>query len=289
MLLRVPGSGRAVSVLAAMALAVVALPAPCSAQTTPAAAPQAPAAAPQAPAAKPDPSLPAGRELIDRFLKAIGGREAVLSHKSMHVTGRYEVPSSGVQGELEIFTAADPNRAFQRVTLPGVGEILQGFDGERGWSINPVTGPMLQQGKELEQAKLDADFYSELRDPKNYKSITAVAKTSCPSGADKPTPEAHSCYKVSLVRNDGTEDFDFYDTETALRVGSIQTRESPMGAITSNNVAGDYKKFGNLLQPTTLVATVMGVAQKIVVTAIEYDAVPASAFEPPASIKALIK
>ena len=62
-----------------------------------------------------------------------------------------------------------------------------------------------------------------------------------------------------------------------------------MGTIASTNVAGDSKKFGNLLQPTSLVATVMGVDQKITVTAIEYDSVAASAFEPPASIKALIK
>ena len=274
MSLRVPS--RAVSAVAAVLMAL-ALPVPSLAQGAAAAAPQA---APQAAPAKPDPSLPPGREVVDRFVKAIGGREAVLSHKSMHVTGKYEVPASGLSGEMEIFTAADPNRAVQRVTIPGVGEVLQGFDGQRGWSINPMTGPMLQQGKELEQARLDADFYNELRDSKNYKSITTVEKT---------TFEGHPCYKVSLVRSDGTEDFDYYDTDTGLRVGSVQTRESPMGVITSTNVEGDYKKFGNLLQPTSLVAKVMGVEQKITVATVEYDAVPASAFEPPASIKALIK
>lgn len=278
MLLRVPAYGRAVSVGVAMAVVAV-LQTASSAQ-------QPVAAAPPAAAAKPDPTLPSGREVIDRFVKAIGGRDAVLAHKSMHITGKYEVPSSGLSGDMEIFTAANPDRAFQRVTIPGVGEILQGYDGERGWSINPVTGPMLQQGKELEQAKFDADFYSELRDAKNYKSITTVAKAMCPGSKD---PVPHSCYKVSLVHPDGTEDFDFYDTETNLRVASVQTRESPMGTIASTNVAGDYKKFGNLLQPTSLVATVMGVDQKITVTAIEYDSVAASAFEPPASIKALIK
>jgi hypothetical protein len=282
MSIHVPRSGRAVSAAAgAVAIALV-LAVPAGAQS--------PQAAPPAPTAKAaDPSLPSGRDVIDRFVKAIGGRDAVMSHKSMHITGKYEVPSSGLAGDMEIFTAANPDRAFQRVTIPGVGEILQGYDGERGWSINPVTGPMLQQGKELEQAKFDADFYSEVRDAKNYKSITTVAKTTCPGTREKPSPEPRSCYKVSLVHPDGTEDFDFYDTETNLRVASVQTRESPMGPIASTNVSGDYKKFGNLLQPTSLVATVMGVDQKITVSAIEYDAVPASAFDPPASIKALIK
>ena len=31
-----------------------------------------------------------------------------------------------------------------------------------------MTGPMLKVGKELTQTKLDADFYSDLRDPKKY-------------------------------------------------------------------------------------------------------------------------
>jgi hypothetical protein len=272
MFLRFFRCGRAVPVVAAAAL--LAVPVAALAQT-PAAAPPAKAAA-----AKPDAPLPAAREIIDRFVRTIGGRSAVLAHKSMHVTGKYEVPASGLSGDLEIFTAAAPNRAYQRVTIPGVGEVLQGFDGERGWSINPMTGPMLQQGKELEQAKLDSDFYSELRDPKNYKSITTVERT---------TFEGRPCYKVSLVRTDGVEDFDFYDQESGLRIGTMQTRETPMGTITSTNVEGDYKKFGDLMQATSLTVKAMGVEQKISVATVEYDAVPPAAFEPPASIKALIK
>lgn len=284
MSLRVPVSGRTVSVLTA-AMVALALPAASFAQQAPSAA--APPAS--ATTAKPDPSLPSGRDVIDRFVKAIGGREAVLSHKSMHVTGKYEVPASGLVGDMEIFTAANPNRAVQRVTIPGVGEVIQGFDGERGWSINPMTGPMLQQGKELEQTRLDSDFYNELRDARNYKSITTVARTDCPLTSAPAAGDVRSCFKVSLVRSDGSEDFDFYDTQSGLRVASIQTRESPMGPVQSTNIEGDYKKFGNLLQPTSLTAKVMGVEQKITVSTIEYDAVPPSAFEPPAAIKALIK
>jgi hypothetical protein len=62
-----------------------------------------------------------------------------------------------------------------------------------------------------------------------------------------------------------------------------------MGPVQSTNIEGAYNKFGNLLQPTSLIAKVMGVEQKITVSTIEYDAVPPSAFEPPAAIKALIK
>ncbi len=232
------------------------------------------------PAAKPADPLPSGREVIDHYITAIGGRAAVLSHTSMHTTGTYAVPASGMIGTLEAFSAAKPDRLLQKVTVSGVGEILTGYDGEHGWSVNPMMGPMLQQGKELEQAKLDADFYSELRDPSRYRSITTVEKT---------TFDNRPCYKVSLVHSDGTEDFDFYDVETGLRAGGIQTRESPMGQVTTTSIEGDYKQFGNLKQATTLTVKAMGIEQKITLATIDYDNVPASAFEPPPAVKALIK
>jgi hypothetical protein len=238
------------------------------------------AAVPAKPVDKPAEPLPGGREVIDRYIQAIGGRAAVLSHTSLHTTGTYAVPSSGMVGTLETFAATKPDRVLQRVAVPGVGEIVTGYDGEHGWSVNPMMGPMLQQGKELEQAKLDADFYSELRDPAKYRSVTTVEKT---------TFENRPCYKVSLVHADGTEDFDFYDVENGLRVGGIQTRESPMGRVTTTAVEGNYKKFGNLLQATTLTVKAMGIEQKITLSTIEYDTVPPTAFELAAAVKALIK
>ncbi len=245
---------------------------------------QAPAPAPPttervAPAAA-DPSLPAAREILDRHLKAIGGRDAVLSHKSAHATGTFTVPSSGLVGTVEMFSASGPDRLVLRVTIPGLGEMANGYDGSHGWAITPVTGPMLQQGKELDQTKLDADFYSELRDPKKYTSIKTLEKTDF---------EGRPCYKVSLVRIDGNEDLEFYDVQTGLRAGSIATRDTPMGRITTTNTEGDYKKFGNLLQATTMVQKMMGIEQKMTLTSVEYDNVPPSSFELPAPIKALIK
>ena len=52
-------------------------------------------------------------------------------------------------------------------------------------------------------------------------------------------------------------------SQTGLRAGSIDTRESPMGKVTTTSVEGDYKKFGKLLQATTMTQKVMGVEQKI--------------------------
>jgi hypothetical protein len=169
---------------------------------------------------------------------------------------------------------------LMRVTIPGLGEMSQGYDGSHGWAVSPQTGPMLQVGKELDQTKLDADFYGELRDPKKYTSLKTI---------EKSVFDGRPCYKVSLVRIDGNEDFEFYDVETGLRAGSIATRETPMGNVTTTTVEADYKKFGNILQATTLVQKMIGVEQKLTLTGFEYDNVAPTVFELPAPIKALIK
>lgn len=220
------------------------------------------------------------REIIDRHIKAIGGREAILAHKSMHATGTLSVASAGITGPMEIFHAANPNRVVVKTSVPGIGDIMEGFDGSHGWSVSPMTGPMLKVGKELTQTKFDADFYSELRDPKTYPEVKTIEKT---------TFDGRPCYKVSLKRIDGIEDFDFYDVATGLRAGSINTRETPNGVLTMTSMEGGYKKFGKLTQATAVTQQVMGVEQKITLTMVEYDTVPPTAFDPPAAIKALIK
>jgi hypothetical protein len=232
-------------------------------------------------AARPQPSagLPAGRQVIDRHIKAVGGREAILAQSSTHATGSVAMPAAGLTGRLEAFHAK-PNRFLQRMSLPGIGEIEEGFDGTVGWSMSPLTGPTLLDGKQLEQRAFDADFFDDLKAADRYPSITTVERT---------TFEGRPAYKLKLVKRSGDEDIEFYDVETGLKAGAISTRESPMGPIQGTTVTTDYKKFGILLQPTTMKVSVMGTQMVMSVLTVEYGKVDPSVFVPPAHIKALLK
>jgi hypothetical protein len=240
---------------------------------------QDPKASPATETPKAPATLPSARSILDRHIAAIGGKDAVLSHSSTRATGTFSVASAGMNGSLEVI-AAKPDKSMVKIAIPGVGEILEGYDGKSGWTLSPMTGPMLLDGKQLEEKRYDADFFSELHDDSRYASMITVEKSDF---------EGRPCYKVKLVRKNGGEDFEFYDVETGLKAGRIATRETPMGTITGTSVESDYKKFGNLLQPTTVKNTMMGMQQLITIASIEYDTVPPAAFEPPAEIKALIK
>ena len=244
---------------------------------------QAPETTKKAPAAKEkaaeSPDLPSARSVIDRHVKAIGGRAAVLGHTSTHMTGTMTMSGAQITGVLDIYLAK-PDKALLKIDLGGIGVVYDGFNGVHAWSLSPITGPMLTQGKELEQKKFDADFYSDLHEEGRYASMKTVEKT---------TFEGRPCYKVSLIRKDGSEDIEFYDTETGLLAGGTKTRESQMGSVTITFVQSDYKKFGDLLVATTMKQTAMSVDQLLKITSVEFDNVPPSTFEPPAQIKALIK
>jgi hypothetical protein len=273
--------GRVVSsCFAVLGLAVVLSSGPSLRAQAPQATPTKPA--PAAPVTKlptPATALPSARSIIDRHIKAIGGRKAVLAHTSSHASGTMTVAGSGITGVLDVYSAK-PDKSLVKINLGGIGDILEGFDGTHGWTVQPMTGPMLAQGKELAEKKFDADFYSDLHEEGRYVSMKTVEKTAF---------EGRPCYKVRLVRKDGGEDVEFYDAETGLKAGATGTRETPMGPMTVTQVHSDYRKFGALLLATTLKQSAMGVEQVLKITSIEFDNVPPTAFEPPAQIKALIR
>lgn len=233
----------------------------------------------QAPAMQAPPALPEAREIVARHIEVIGGRDVLLAHSSRHVTGTIAMPSAGLTGSFEVFEAK-PDKAVMRMSLAGVGEINEGFNGEVGWYISPVTGPSLLEGRQLEEKKLDADFYGDLHMEKRYVSMKTV---------DRVEFEGRPCYKVQLVRPNGGEDVQFYDVETGLRAGGLVTRETPLGSMSATIVESDYKRFGKVLYPTKLTNSAMNVSQVLTVVNVQFDKVDPSEFEPPAAIKALLK
>jgi hypothetical protein len=236
-------------------------------------------AAGPAPAQAPPASLPDARDLMARHVEAIGGREAVFAQSSTYAAGTMSMPDVGLSGKLELY-AAKPNKVLMRTIMPGIGDFEEGFNGTVGWSVNPLTGPTLLQGVQLEQKKFDADFHAGLKPDERYESITTI---------ELITFDGRPCYKVRLVRPGGGEDFFFYDAKTGLKAGTVGTREGPMGPITATSVETDYKRFGSLLHPTKITTSVG--PQRIVMTfeTLQFDKVDPAVFEPPAHIKALIK
>ena len=228
--------------------------------------------------AKATSSLPPAKEVIAKYVKALGGKEAILKYSSTHVKGRSEMPAQGIKGTLEVF-AAKPDKLKVKVDLPGVGNVIYGYDGKVGWSIDPILGPMVMDGKRLEQLKKEANYYSTLHDDTDFKSMETLEATQF---------EGKECYKLKLVRESGDESTEYYDAKTGFLVGLTATQESPLGPVTVTSVASDYKKFGNMMMATKTTQTMAGIQQIMTIESVEYNTVADSEFELPPQIKALV-
>ena len=254
------------------AVVVAALPALATAQSRPA------APAPKATAA-PAGELPTAQAIIARYVQAIGGRDAILKRSALHMTGTFEMPASGIKGDIEAYSAA-PNKMVMSMNLPGLGQVRSGFDGSVAWAVNPATGPRLLEGKELAQTKNGSNFYRELYDAAGFSTMQTVGRTDF---------EGTPAYKVLLVRQEADSSYEYFDVSTGLRLGDESTQDSPMGRMTIVSVLSDYKAFDGVLAATRRVQRVGPQELIFTISTLGPEGVTPAVFELPAEIKALQK
>lgn len=224
-------------------------------------------------------SLPSAKEILERYAKAIGGKDAFLKHKSQHAIGTVDMPAQGVSGKLEVF-ASRPNKLLMVMKIQGVGDFNTGYDGKVAWMSSALTGPMLLEGKMQEQISTQADFDHSLHNPSDYKTMEVL-------GVEDFNGE--ECYKLKLVHKTGFDSTEFFSIKTALQRGFITTQESPLGPVTATTVVTDYKQFGDLFMPSRISQKAMGAETVMTIDEMEYDKVDPSTFELPADVKALLE
>lgn len=94
------------------------------------------------------------RRLVDRYLEATGGRAAFESIRTMRVHAT--VNAFGLQGATTAYQQRPDRRASD--TRLGPFHIPEGFDGERGWRVDPGGTLIRLDGKDLEDARGSAYF-----------------------------------------------------------------------------------------------------------------------------------
>ena len=223
--------------------------------------------------------LPEAGTLLAQYAEAVGGMDAMTRHAVIRMTGTFELPAMGLSASME--SAQSPSRQVAvKINVPGMGEMAQGFDGTHGWAVNPMQGPRLLEGQELETLIEQADPSAALREMANFTSATTVERTEFGGEA---------CYKVALVWKSGRESWDCYSVDSGLMVATGGTQESPMGSIESVTVLSDYKDFSGLKIATRTVQEAMGQQQVFTIQTVEFDDVADPAlFAPPTAIRTLI-
>ncbi|HXO44380.1 MAG TPA: hypothetical protein VN846_02820 [Candidatus Cybelea sp.] len=191
-------------------------------------------------AAKPA-AIPTADQILDRYVKAVGGRDAWLKFTSRVTTGTIEVPSMNLSGMVLIHEKA-PDRLLATVIINGAA-FRQGFNGTLGWTDDPQDGLREQSGAELAEARRDADFYHPLDLRKLYTKFTV-------SGAEKIGDR--DTYVLEATVPEGSEPTKMYfDAETGLLVRAVSQHHGPDGVTQYREDFEDYREVDGIKVPFT--------------------------------------
>jgi hypothetical protein len=191
--------------------------------------------------------------------------------------GIFALTAMGLEGEFVLVTRP-PNRQRMDITLPGIGELQQGFDGEVGWSVNPIAGPQLMSGGELEQIREQSSLQASLRDPSVVPGRETISEARYGGEA---------CWKVRLTWASGRTSYDCYSVETGLLVASEMTQESAMGAVDAVTIYRDYTMFDGRLMPARMIQSAAGQDTELRILEVSFEEVPESRVAPPQVIRTL--
>jgi len=221
---------------------------------------------------------PPATDVLARYMKAVGGEEAIRKHKSRTAHGTFSLAAQGIEGKILLY-AAVPDRYYLQIDIPGLGLTRTGYDGTVAWIDQPMMGPMLLEGESLAQMRDEADYYELIYDPSEYSTLENVGPAQI---------QGHDCWKIHLVRPSGFEEYEYFDQNTGLVAAREGEQESPLGTVNVLTLITRHREFDGVLYPTDMEQELMGMTQVMSFTDVTFDDVPDSVFVLPREIQALV-
>ena len=183
------------------------------------------------------PPLPTADQILDKYLQAVGGAEAVQKNTSRVQKGTINI--GGRQLPVEVLSKA-PNKRISIVHTPN-GDNITAFDGHAGWIGNPGPRPPRDMSvPENDAIGFDATFYL----PSELKKMFAQFRVH---PADKIG--GHEVVQV-IGANPGKPPMRlFFDKESGLLVRTIRYAETPLGRNPTQVEYADYRAEGGIKLP----------------------------------------
>jgi zinc protease len=196
-----------------------------------------------APAGVSAPAAPAltADQILENYIKAIGGRENWKKLTTRISTGTIDVPAMNLSGLVTVREKA-PNRSIFTVNFNGA-VFQQGFDGTIGWSNDPQNGLREQAGDELAETKRDSDFYHPLDLKQMYSKITVA-------GTDKI--DDRDAYIVEASSGDLGTDKIYFDTQNGLVLRIVGQHHTMDGQATFTEDFSDFREVDGIKLPYTV-------------------------------------
>lgn len=175
-------------------------------------------------------ALPPAQVLIDKYVNAIGGADAITKIASLTESGIASV--GGRQIPIEI-SAKSPEKRLSVMKM-GETESITAYNGSQGWMSIPRRGVREMHGDDLDAARMDADLHFAV-DLKNMFEKLQTSGLEQISGKDT--------YLVVGERQGHPPIELYFDKDSGMLVRMVRYADSPLGM---NPTRIDYSDFRNI-------------------------------------------
>ncbi len=185
------------------------------------------------------PAMPTVDQILDKYIQAIGGKDAVQKITSRVSKGTFELEQMPGDATTEIYQKA-PNKIFSDTESASFGAYKRGFNGTVGWQDNPQAGLGEITGAQLADMKRGADFYRDVKLKELYPKRTLKGKEPV-NGKD--------AYVVELTPTEGSGETWSFDADSGLAVRVQSQMEGPNGLVDVDTSLGDYREVDGVKYP----------------------------------------
>jgi zinc protease len=194
-------------------------------------------------------------QVIDNYIKAIGGKEALEKISSISSAGKMEVMGQSLPVTLKQMA---PNKDLMVITMNGQAVMKNVYDGTAGYQMQMGQKKDLE-GEDLAKKKAVPGLFEQLfyKDAGYKLEVKGVEKAG--SG---------NAYVLSVTLPAGDTRTEYYDVTTGLLVKVVEIRKEEGAEMSQTVEFADYKKVNDVSFPhklTTTIGTPMGAQEFVVV------------------------
>ena len=197
------------------------------------------------------------KEVIEKYLDAIGGRDALSK-----VEDRTTIMRGTAMGQSITLIAKQkaPNKLRQEIKAGGMEQTVL-FDGEKGM-MSAMNQKIEVKDKELEALKIEANM-EFMMDPESFGIKLFYEGTEKVNSKDAE--------KIKMVLPSGLRWFSYFDVESGLKVKDEKELQTQMGLMNQTFTFEDYKEVDGVKYPHKILQSAGGQAIDVSVSSIKVN------------------
>lgn len=181
-------------------------------------------------------SLPRPEAIVARYVQALGGADSLRKIKSRVMTGTTQF--FGHEMPIEIYAKA-PDMRTSVMKFPR-GQSITIYNGHEGWAAGAPRPPHPLEGSELDQARLEADFYF----PLNIEKVFTTLRERPPQKVgDQET------YLVLGMRPGKPPVQLYFSKQSGLLLRTVYYTQTALGRLPQRTDYSDYRKLDGVEVP----------------------------------------